>query len=122
MERFESMMSDKRFNGIKKDARRRMQALNELICNQDSELGPAFQIGPSYFCKLKEYDGEDRFEKLWENHLEPLLREYYRGIPNADYHLGKMKKVYFAEDAKRQEVGSDKNDNGSAAADVESKT
>ena len=55
-------------------ARNRMDNLNAAI-REDSDLGPAFQIGGAYFKKL---DG-DNYEALWKNHLEPLLREYLRG-------------------------------------------
>lgn len=55
-------------------AKNRMNNLNSGIAN-DSDLGPAFQIGAAYFAKL---DGED-FDALWRQNIAPLLREYLRG-------------------------------------------
>nr|HPR74467.1 endonuclease [Bacteroidales bacterium] len=52
-------------------------------------------IGAAYFLKLAEYNGG--FDKLWELHLEPLLREYLRGLPDVKDKLDKMKNAYKTE-------------------------
>ena len=39
----------------------------------------------AYFLKLKELDND--FDKLWEYHLEGLLREYLRGMEDAEKSL-----------------------------------
>ncbi|MCD8070418.1 MAG: AAA family ATPase [Akkermansiaceae bacterium] len=59
------------------EARSRMKALNNCIRAEEG-LNAYYQIGPAYFLKLKylEFD----FKRLWEDHLEPLLRMYIQGI------------------------------------------
>lgn len=59
------------------EARSRMKALNDCIRDVEG-LNAYYQIGPAYFLKLK--DLESDFERLWEDHLEPLLRMYIQGI------------------------------------------
>ena len=86
--RFDAMWSDLEdfSEEIKEEARRRMNAVNEVISNMKNGLGPAYQIGPSYFRELLTYKDESDggFCSLWSNHLEPLIREYLRGFPNVD--------------------------------------
>ncbi len=74
---------------LKDEAIERMNRLNAAISNG---LSSAYHIGASYFLKLNNYNGD--FGKLWEYHLEGLLREYLRGIQNADSSLEKLKKAY----------------------------
>lgn len=73
-----------------------LHRLNAAITKADG-LGAAFQIGPSYFLKLKEYGGD--FDKLWKLNLEPLLREYLRGFRKSDDMLKEFRKAYFFETA-----------------------
>ena len=86
--RFDAMWSDLEdfSEKIKEEARRRMNAVNAVISNMKNGLGPAYQIGPSYFRELLTYkdQSDGGFCSLWSNHLEPLIREYLRGFPNAD--------------------------------------
>jgi hypothetical protein len=59
-----------------------MTRLNELIKNTQG-LGSSYQIGGSYFLE-KDKDGkviDPDFESLWELRLEPLLKDYVRGLP-----------------------------------------
>ena len=62
----------------KKIARKRYLALNAAI-KEAQGLGESYKIGPAYFLKLEHYTGADRFQKLWSNHLWPLISEYLRG-------------------------------------------
>ena len=55
-------------------------------------LSSAYHIGGAYFLKLKEL-GND-FDKLWEYHLEGLLREYLRGMEDAETKLEKLYTAY----------------------------
>lgn len=59
-------------------------------------LSSAYHIGASYFLKLSNYagDADKGFENLWNNHLKGLLREYMRGMPNADDLLEKLKDAF----------------------------
>ncbi len=59
------------------EARSRMKALNDCIKNEEG-LNAYYQIGPAYFLKLKNLKFD--FRRLWEDHLEPLLRMYIQGI------------------------------------------
>jgi 5-methylcytosine-specific restriction endonuclease McrBC GTP-binding regulatory subunit McrB len=77
--------------GLKDDAINTMMSLNKTISEIDG-LSPAYHIGASYFLKLKEYDGD--WEALWNYHLEGLLREYLRGMPNMDELMEKLENAY----------------------------
>ena len=69
-----------------------MARLNNEICKIE-ELGPAYQVGPSYFLKLG--DNGENFEKLWDMNIEPLLREYSRGFRKSDEIMEKLRSAYF---------------------------
>lgn len=58
-------------------------------------LSSSYHIGAAYFKKLNELDGD--FNRLWIFHLEPLLREYLRGLDDADGKLAKLKQAYYDE-------------------------
>lgn len=77
--------------GCAAQAKETLGRLNKAISEADG-LGSAYQIGPSYFLKLKDYDGD--FDKLWEMHIEPLLKEYLRGFPDAKDAMTEFKNVY----------------------------
>lgn len=69
----------------------RMTHLNEEI-EKIEGLSSAYHIGASYFLKLTNYDGD--FNKLWDYHLEGLLREYLRGMQDVEGKIKQLKKVY----------------------------
>ncbi|OAV76202.1 5-methylcytosine-specific restriction enzyme B [Bacteroidales bacterium Barb7] len=69
----------------------RMKALNDAISKIEG-LNASYHIGGAYFLKLKEYDND--YSKLWEYHLQPLLKEYLRGMPNAAENMKKLEKAY----------------------------
>lgn len=85
-----------------------MDSLNDKIWHKKEEnekeedrciegLSSAYLIGASYFLKLKNYrkdNGDFDYDKLWKFHLEGLLREYLRGMPNADNDIIKLKEAY----------------------------
>lgn len=70
----------------------KMKSLNDKISHIDG-LGSSYHIGGGYFLDENGAPVED-FEKVWNLRLEPLLREYLRGMPNADDKLDELKKVY----------------------------
>lgn len=76
-------------------AKATMNRLNEVISTTDG-LGSAYQVGPSYFLKLRD-NGND-FDKLWQMNIEPLLKEYLRGFRMADEILKKLNRAYFADE------------------------
>lgn len=70
----------------------------------------AYQIGAAYFLKLANYleNGElsdKSWEDLWNNHLQGLLFEYLRGLPNADKELIKLYRAYSLEEKYKFEEG-----------------
>lgn len=95
---------DKVKSGLAEAAVSHLVALNRAIWDDDGGdgkgtgiegLSSSYHIGGAYFLKLKNYDGD--FNKLWKYHLEPLLREYLRGMPEEKAKLETLKKSY--EDA-----------------------
>lgn len=60
---------------LKNDAVNRMDKLNAEILNVD-DLNENYQIGASYFIKLKTLS----FDDLWTDYLNPLLQDYVRGL------------------------------------------
>ena len=87
-------MLDDSNNGIgsfAEEAKKRMNRLNVEI-EKIEGLSAAYHIGPAYFLKLKNYAGD--FQKLWNNHLDGLLREYLRGMQNVDEKMKKLKAAY----------------------------
>lgn len=59
----------------------RLRTLNDAI-RDDTNLGPGFRIGHSYFC-LRDGDtvGVDWYERVIEQEIAPLLREYWFDAP-----------------------------------------
>ncbi|MBO5863104.1 MAG: hypothetical protein J6Q59_02420, partial [Paludibacteraceae bacterium] len=82
---------------LKDDAINRMNRLNSAISKIEG-LSSAYHIGASYFLKLKEY-GEDCRKALWNYHLEGLLREYLRGMPNADKEMRNLENAYLGNES-----------------------
>lgn len=75
----------------------RMDALNEAISKVDG-LSSAYHIGGAYFKKLDDLiDEPDIYDALWKYHLEGLLREYLRGMEDAESILEKLHKAYNKE-------------------------
>lgn len=73
------------------EAKQRLITLNSAI--EDIQgLSTAYHVGPAYFLKLADYDGD--FDKLWTYHLESLLFEYLRGYPDANEQLVILKNAY----------------------------
>ena len=73
------------------EAKQRLITLNSAI--EDIQgLSAAYHVGPAYFLKLANYDGD--FDKLWTYHLESLLFEYLRGYPDANEQLVILKNAY----------------------------
>ena len=75
----------------KDEALAKMTSLNEVI-EQTESLSKAFHIGPAYFLKLKEYNGD--FRKLWDLHILPLLKEYLRGTFDSETALKNLSAAY----------------------------
>ena len=78
----------------KNEAVERMNSLNNAI-EKIPRLSAAYHIGPAYFLKLKEYEEYDHaFDKLWEYHIEGVVKEYLRGMDSANDKLEKLANAY----------------------------
>jgi hypothetical protein len=73
----------------------RMQRLNEAIEKIDG-LNASYRIGGAYFRKVDSSGTviEPDYLGLWKMRLEPLLKEYLRGMPDADGKLTELKAAY----------------------------
>jgi 5-methylcytosine-specific restriction endonuclease McrBC GTP-binding regulatory subunit McrB len=91
----------------KDEAKARMERLNEAIAKVDG-LGRAYMIGPAYFLKLKDNNGD--FDALWDMNLQPLLHEYLRGFRKAEEILKDLEKAYNDVNSE-QEVVDGNNEN-----------
>ena len=67
----------------------RMSALNVEIAATEG-LNENYQIGASYFLKLKNID----FDQLWSDYLHPLLQEYINGMYDEESIMERFKKAY----------------------------
>ena len=86
---------------IADEAKTRLKKLNDEISKITELSSPSsYHIGGAYFMKLKDFEGDnnERFKKLWNYHLEGLLKEYLRGTENAEENFEKLKKAYFGSE------------------------
>lgn len=83
-------------------AKARLKKLNEEISKITELSSPSsYHIGGAYFLKLNDFEGDsnERFQKLWNYHLEGLLKEYLRGTENAEENFAKLRSAYFGLDS-----------------------
>lgn len=86
---------------IAEEAENRLKKLNNEISKITELSSPSsYHIGGAYFLKLKDFEGDsnERFQKLWDYHLEGLLKEYLRGTENAEENFEKLRNAYFGLD------------------------
>lgn len=74
---------------LEAEAIRRMSALNKEIANVE-DLNENYQIGASYFLKLKALN----FDQLWTDYLKPLLQEYIQGMYDEAGLMNRFAKAY----------------------------
>lgn len=74
---------------LEAEAIRRMSALNREIAAVE-DLNENYQIGASYFLKLKTLT----FDQLWTDYLYPLLQEYIQGMYDEEGIMNRLAKVY----------------------------
>ena len=74
---------------LEAEAIRRMAALNKEIASVE-DLNENYQIGASYFLKLKTLS----FDQLWTDYLQPLLQEYIQGMYDEGDIMNKFAKAY----------------------------
>lgn len=86
---------------IAEEAETRLKKLNDEISKITELSSPSsYHIGGAYFLKLNDFEGDsnERFQKLWNYHLEGLLKEYLRGTENAEENFAKLEKAYFGSE------------------------
>ena len=74
---------------LEAEAIKRMTALNKEIDNVE-DLNENYQIGASYFLKLKTLG----FDQLWTDYLQPLLQEYIQGMYDEEGIMNRFAKAY----------------------------
>lgn len=83
------MLSNLEDEELENEAIARMTALNNEIVKVE-DLNENYQIGASYFLKLKTLS----FDQLWTDYLRPLLQEYVRGMYEEDTIMNNFAKAY----------------------------
>ncbi|MDO5036936.1 MAG: AAA family ATPase [Tissierellia bacterium] len=74
---------------LEAEAIKKMAALNKEIAAVE-DLNENYQIGASYFLKLKTLD----FDQLWTDYLHPLLQEYIQGMYDEEGIMNRFAKAY----------------------------
>ena len=74
---------------LKAEAIARMDKINAEIIKVP-DLNENYQIGASYFLKLKNIG----FDVLWTDYLQPLLQDYVRGLNDEDECMKKFARAY----------------------------
>jgi hypothetical protein len=75
-------------------AKRCMTSLNAALKEKAIGLTSAYDIGPAYFLKLEQYDGD--FEKLWNYHIKGIVTEYLRGTRGVEEKVNVLKEAFDA--------------------------
>jgi 5-methylcytosine-specific restriction protein B len=76
------------------ETKTKMSKLNGQI-SQIEGLNNSYHIGGAYFLDQKGNPSQD-FDNIWELRIEPLLKEYLRGIPDGDEKVKILKNAYSA--------------------------
>ena len=84
-----------------------MSALNKEIAAVE-DLNENYQIGASYFLKLKTLD----FDQLWTDYLQPLLQEYIHGMYDEEGIMKRFAKAYGYQRPYRGDVNEAAQDQG----------
>ena len=77
---------------LPKECKAKMKSLNDKISRIEG-LGSSYHIGGAYFLDENGVAIKD-FEETWYLRMKPLLREYLRGMPNADNYMDELRKAY----------------------------
>jgi hypothetical protein len=76
------------------DAKGKMAKLNEQI-SQIEGLNPSYHIGAAYFLDSNGNVRQD-YDNIWNLRIEPLLKEYLRGMPDSFDKIELLKKAFTA--------------------------
>lgn len=75
------------------EAIKKMNAINQTI-DKIEGLNANYHVGPAYFMKLKDLDEKSRWDDLWNDFIEPLLKDYVCGMQDEEQHLRRLKDAY----------------------------
>ena len=95
------------------DIKAYMNRLNDAIVAPDKGgLTESYQIGASYFKKIKDIkvkQGQNKYQKLWDNYLKGILYEYFRGLPSQEMEdkIVELKKAYEGKSKDQDNGGKD---------------
>ena len=92
---------------LEAEAIRRMAALNKAIAEVE-DLNENYQIGASYFLKLKKLD----FDQLWTDYLQPLLQEYIQGMYDEEGIMNRFARAYGYQKPARGDANEAAQDQG----------
>jgi len=99
----------------KDEAIKRMNALNDVIYKDKDKhidgLSSSYHIGGAYFKSFLTTGDDEDFKNLWKLRLEPLLKEYLRGMPNQEDKLKELENAYRLVD-KKESADDIAKDNG----------
>jgi hypothetical protein len=76
------------------DIKERMLKLNEQISKTDG-LNPSYHIGAAYFLNSNGNARKD-IDNIWNLRIEPLLKEYLRGMPDSFEKIELLKNAFIA--------------------------
>lgn len=85
----QDMLENLESEELKTEAIARMDKLNAEIIKVP-DLNENYQIGASYFLKLKHLN----FNELWTDYLQPLLQDYVRGLNDEEECMKKFARAY----------------------------
>ncbi len=79
---------------LPQNIKERMLKLNEQISNTDG-LNPSYHIGAAYFLDSNGNVSQD-IDNIWKLRIEPLLKEYLRGIPDSIEKIELLKNAFMS--------------------------
>ena len=84
--------------GLTEPITKAMTGLNEAIENI-AGFSSAYHIGGAYFLNTEgKCIQDEELENVWDYRIEPLLKEYLRGMPNGKDELEKLKNAFFGNE------------------------
>lgn len=88
------LMLDEEIPELSDAAKRCMNSINAALKEKAIGLTSAYDIGPAYFLKLKQYGGD--FGKLWNYHIKGVVTEYLRGTRDVEEKVAMLKEAFDA--------------------------
>ena len=84
--------------GLTEPITKAMEGLNEAI-EKIAGFSTAYHIGGAYFLNTEgKCIQDEELENVWDYRIEPLLKEYLRGMPNGKDELEKLKNAFFGNE------------------------